>query len=282
MPLITSLLLMRPRRLCSRSPARPHQLPFIASLSVGLFDDRRRPVEGVDLGDQRAVGEPGLVVELLVGPGRILGANPVCDRVVLHREEHVQRVEAVPHRSRHVRVVEVLLEILRQRAVRLDPEPAALSRSGPWRRTPRRARRSASCPTSACRPCSQVWAPPGSEVASRGVRRMIIGFSGQSSPSSRADLVRLFQVVRAVAEPVVDLELDPGGGEDVQRRRRDELVPRHQVAADLAHARRRESRLLLGERVLERDVAAEARAGGSPSRGSSRSLNVPSHVREVR
>ena len=37
MPLMISLLLMRPKRLCSHSPARPHQLPFIASLSVGLF-----------------------------------------------------------------------------------------------------------------------------------------------------------------------------------------------------------------------------------------------------
>ena len=28
---------MRPKRLFIRSPASPHQLPFIASLSVGLF-----------------------------------------------------------------------------------------------------------------------------------------------------------------------------------------------------------------------------------------------------
>ena len=108
------------------------------------------------------------------------------------------------------------------------------------------------------------------------MRRITIGCSGQSSPSSSSISYGSFEVVRAVAEPVVDLELDPRGGKDVQRRRRDELVPRHQLAADRARVRRRESRLLLREGVLERDVAARNGCRSLPMSGFSRSLNVPS------
>ena len=53
------------------------------------------------------------------------------------------------------------------------------------------------------------------------------------------DLERPLRVVEAVAEPVVHLELDPGGGEHVQRRRGLELLARHQLAADRARVRRR-------------------------------------------
>src|SRR5204863_8129863 len=55
-------------------------------------------------------------------------------------------------------------------------------------------------------------------------------------------------LVLAVAEPVVDLELDPGAGEEVQRRRRNEVLAREQLAAH--DARVRLERILLANRVL--------------------------------
>jgi hypothetical protein len=73
----------------------------------------------------------------------------------------------------------------------------------------------------------------------------------------------------AVAEPVVHLELDPGAGEQVERRRRDELLPGEELAADEAWVRLERVRLRL--RVLQGNVPPE-RLFRLPISGSSRLL----------
>ena len=74
------------------------------------------------------------------------------------------------------------------------------------------------------------------------------------------DLPRLLRLALAVAEPVVHLELDPGSGDQVERRRRLELVARQELTADQARVRieNRLRRFAFG--VAERDVPAEAAA----------------------
>src|SRR3954454_2010807 len=60
-----------------------------------------------------------------------------------------------------------------------------------------------------------------------------------------------------VEEPVVVLELDPRGGEDVEVGRRLELVARHEVERDLAGARVVQARRLLGADLVHRQVVRE-------------------------
>ena len=105
---------------------------------------------------------------------------------------------------------------------------------------------------------TNVGGPAGSALGSRRVRWICIGCSGHGSSSASGDDPRVLGLVLAVAEPVVHLELDPRAGEQVERRRGNELLPRQQLAAD--GARVRLERILLAHRVLERDVAAETAA----------------------
>ena len=63
-----------------------------------------------------------------------------------------------------------------------------------------------------------------------------------------------------MAEPVVHLELEPGAGEDVDDRRRLELLAREQPRADEARARLEQPGQRLRVGAVERDVAAEAGA----------------------
>ena len=86
----------------------------------------------------------------------------------------------------------------------------------------------------------------------------IAGLEGQ--------LERVLGVAAAVAEPVADHELDPRGGEQVQRLGGDERLAGEQLAADGARVRLHQQvvRLALGRG--ERDVAAEARAGHAHAR----------------
>ena len=80
------------------------------------------------------------------------------------------------------------------------------------------------------------------------------------------DLPGIVRLVLAVAEPVVDLELDPGGREQVEGRRRLELLARQQLAADEAGVRLEERLRRLAGTCTERDVAAEAAAEAAHER----------------
>ena len=104
MPLMTSLLLMRPNRLWIRSPARPHQLVRRASMVVGWLMTAGGPLDGVDLGHQGGVDEPGVLEELVVGEGRVAGLQVVADGVVLEGEQVLEHGQAQPEAGDQGRV----------------------------------------------------------------------------------------------------------------------------------------------------------------------------------
>src|SRR5512132_1642650 len=64
--------------------------------------------------------------------------------------------------------------------------------------------------------------------------------------------------IRLVAEPVVDLELNAGGCEDVQFRRRNEALARQELAAYEARVWLEEFALGVRKRAIPRDIAPEA------------------------
>src|ERR1700758_487574 len=68
-------------------------------------------------------------------------------------------------------------------------------------------------------------------------------------------------ITSAVAEPVVDHELQPGRNEHVEMRHRHEGAAREQIAAYLPGIGFVEIGRLFAERVGDRHVAAEARTG---------------------
>src|SRR5262249_4756566 len=70
------------------------------------------------------------------------------------------------------------------------------------------------------------------------------------------DLDRVSRI-GVVADPVVYLELDPGGGEHVDRVGRNELLALEELAADAARIRREPLSLGLGVGAIEWDVAPE-------------------------
>jgi hypothetical protein len=76
-------------------------------------DDRRRPVDRVDLGHQRGVDEARFLVEGLVVELGVLGVQPFADRVVLEHEEGVQEREADPEVAGDAAQVDVGLDVLR-------------------------------------------------------------------------------------------------------------------------------------------------------------------------
>jgi hypothetical protein len=86
----------------------------------------------------------------------------------------------------------------------------------------------------------------------RVLRPRIIGFERHDP--------RILRLVLAVTEPVVHLELDPRRGEQVQRRRRLELLAREQLPAHQPHVGIEQPLVRLARRRIERDVAAEAAA----------------------
>ena len=72
-------------------PVRVHA-PF--GRRVG--DDRRRPLDRVDLCHHGRGDQPGLVVELVVAPVPVFPTQRVADRVVLADEERMEEAEADP------------------------------------------------------------------------------------------------------------------------------------------------------------------------------------------
>ncbi len=181
----------------------------------------------------------------------------VADRVVLAHEERVQEREADPEVAGDSREIDVLLQLLRRQALLVDLELAVLARA-------ERGREGgvAAVDLGAVPPVRVVG-----DVRERLVRvgarvrvrpRDLHRVLGPGVVVGDRDLPRLLRRGLAVAEPVVHLELDPGSGEQVERRRGLELLAGQELAADQARARveHRVGRLPIGER--ERHVAAEA------------------------
>ena len=61
-----------------------------------VADDCRSPLEGMDLGHERGVDQSRLVKQILVGPRRVLGLEPVADGVVLQPEQREHHRQADP------------------------------------------------------------------------------------------------------------------------------------------------------------------------------------------
>ena len=112
-------------RLPSRLPRIPYQFARMPNLRRRVRDDRGRPLDGVDLRHQRRRDQARLLEELVVRPVAMLGGQPVGDRVVLAREERVQEREPEPEVAGDAGEVELRVEVARQLAVRVEPEPAA-------------------------------------------------------------------------------------------------------------------------------------------------------------
>ena len=246
-------------------------------------DDRRRPVDRVDLRHQRRVDRAGALsysswsVEL-----RMPRVQVVADRVVLAHEQRVQEREADPEVPGDAREVDVLLELLRRQALLVDPELAVLARAE------RGGERRVAAVDLRAVPPVRVVGDVRRRLVRVGrsgracVRGIFIGCSGQGSSSATGISPRLLRLGLAVAEPVVHLELDPRSGEQVERRRRLELLAGQELAADQARARveHRVSRLAVA--VNESGTLRPKRLPRLPISGSSRSLNVPSSVRAIR
>jgi hypothetical protein len=211
----------------------------------------------VDLRHQRRVHETGLLVERLVVEVAVLRVQVVADRVVLAHEQRVEKGEADPEVARDALQVDQLLELRRRQALVVDLQlpvlaraervgeplvPAVDVRAVPPVRVLGRVRR---------RP-----ARVGARIAlrARDLHRVLV----PGVPFFERQLPGALLLALAVAEPVVHLELDPGAGQEVQRRRRRELVARQQAAADEAGVWFEQRLVGLGPGELERDVPPEA------------------------
>ena len=194
-------------------------------------EDRRGPLDGVDLRHQRGVDQPRLVEQLVVATrSGMLAAQPVADRVVLEHEQRVQERQADPEVARDPGEVGVLLEVGRRAARR-----CRCAACRPRRRAPR--------PRSASSDAVDLRAVPpvavggdegvGGYAGSRSPGRVAAGAGDRHRPLGPVVVAGerishgLALLVRSVAEPVVDLELDPGGREHVERRRRQEALAGH-------------------------------------------------------
>ena len=190
----------------------------------------------------------------------MLGGQPVGDRVVLAREERVQEREPEPEVAGDAGEVELRVEVARQLAVGVEPHPAARTLA-----ERARDRRLAAVDLRSVPPV-RVGGHEGRRPAVPIRERVVARALDPHRPLrprvvvGELELERLLGQVLAVAEPVVDLELEPRAGEDVHDRGGLELVAREQLAADEARVRLEQARQLLGVRAVDRDVAAEAGA----------------------
>ncbi len=200
-------------------PVGPHRV-----LGRRMRNDRRRPFDGVDLRHQGGVDQARALVELVVGPARVLGLQAVADRVVLVREDRVQQRQAEPEVAGDAGQVDDFLEVARQLAVGVEPELAAFLRA-------QRLRESGVAavdlrPVPPVRVGRDVRRRPALPIR-RGIATRPLDPHRPVGPGvvvGQLELEGLLRDVLAVAEPVVDLELQPGSGEDVDDRGRLELV----------------------------------------------------------
>ena len=230
--------------------------------------DRRRPLDRVDLRDQRGNDQTCRLIDPLVAQSRILRAELVAQDVVLACEERVQAAEPEPPAL--VETGDLLpVEVVRQVSLgshpqlRALPQLAGLVRVGPVHlgAVPpgrRLVRENGRHRVGAVVGIGDV---PGDPHLAFGltVRRVL----PRHAVGQRHDEVVLAERVTRVGDPVVHLELDPGGCKQVQRPCRQELLAVEQL---LAH----DHRIRLVEQirpVMRSEVAAERRANRAHRRG---------------
>ena len=196
-----------------------------------MRQDGGRPVDRMDLRHQRRVDQLGLAIELLVVPFRVLVLEQIADVVVLLREQGVEHRQADPPVVAEAGEVRTGLRIHRQQPGRLEPQLAADVSADLLR-----GRGVAAVDLRRVPPVAVqvgVGRRPGRTVraGSRSVLRTLMVGSPKSSPGWRRNLEELGLRV-LVHEPVVHLELNPRRRQQVQDRRRLELLAGHQLAAD--------------------------------------------------
>ena len=226
-----------------------------------MADDRGRPLHRVDLGDQRHVDQPRPLVDLLLGPLRVLGAQPVADGVVLQGEQGLHQQQAEPEAG-HQAGIDGRVVRHRRQPVRADVQFAVLAGADQLLLL-------------RCRAIDLRCVPPGRLGVRVGWRMVAAGRGGGIGAGPhhlhRPDRPRVIigernlpGVVlgaRPVAEPVTDHELQPRRDERVDRGRRDELRAGEQRAAHLARAWLHHPRQRLRLGVLQWHVPAEPRPG---------------------
>ena len=226
-----------PSRVSQSLDGGPFQFAFRPEVDRLGRQDRRRPLDGVDLRDQRGHDQPRGLVDPFVAPPAVVGAQLVAEDVVLAGEQRVQPGEAQPPAlveagDLHARGVlgqvavvgEPDLRTLAQRAgLRLVGAVDLATRPTSARR---RRRRAAGCrpgrPRSALLPAIRIRFSGCPSGVLRHVCPPGIG---------TIDVVDT-ERVPGVVDPVVDLELDPGGRQQVQRRGREEVLAGEQPFAD--------------------------------------------------
>ena len=92
-------------------------------------DNRGRPLDGVNLGDERGDDETRLLEEALVGPSRVALLESIADRVVLEREETVHQAQTHPAGVGHACELETSDGVDQQPAIRADLDLAVLPRT---------------------------------------------------------------------------------------------------------------------------------------------------------
>ena len=226
-------------------------------------DDRRRPVDRVDLRHQRRDDQARVVVELVVRLGRMRRVQVVADRVVFAHEQRMEEREPDPEVPGDAREIDVCFDLLRDQAAVVEFQLAVLAGAQRLREGGLVAVHLRTVPP------VRVGGDEGRRAVGRRARVAARSLDLHRVLRPRIvgrelDPPGVLLLVLAVAEPVVHLELDPRAGEEVERGRRDELLARQQLTAD--RTRVRLERVLLPDGVLERDVAAEA-AAEAPHQG---------------
>ena len=228
-------------------------------------DDRRRPVDRMDLGHERGVDQARLLVKGLVVELRVLGVQPLADRVVLEHEERVQQCEADPEVAGDAAKVDVRLHILGQQPFGRDPQQTVFpgadrAREGWVAAVDLRAVPPVRVGGDECRGTGRI----GARILARplDLHRVLRPWIVRRE----VDAPRVLGLVLAVAEPVMHLELDPGAGEQVEGRRRDELLACQELEADPPRVGLEQTVVRIGKGMLGRDVATEAAAEPSHQR----------------
>ncbi len=215
-------------------------------------DDRRRPVDGVDLGHQRGVHEPRLVVEVVVGRSP---DTPRARRSQIALCSRMKRSAGGRGRPRSCR-----RRRSGRRALRVSAGRARASSGACRSRRMRSACGEVGIAAVDLRSVPPVGVagdegrrPVASALGSRLVRRDLHRVLRPRVVVGERDRPRVRGLALAVAEPVVHLELDPDGRQQVERRRRLELVAREEPPAD--------GRGFGVRQLLRLDPGTRARAG---------------------
>ena len=249
-----------PEQLAEALAGQPVPVRVHRDLRRGVRDDRRRPLDRVDLRQHGGVDQARALKQVLVAPSGVFALEPVADRVVLGHEQPAQHAQPEPP-TRDLGRVRLAVTRPRQQAVRADVKLAVGARPSLLL-------------VLLARPVQRRAVPP-MRLGVDERRRLPVGGVGTGRVGGRlrdghrmlgprvvVDQRHLPHLARrrvAVAEPVVDHELKPGGDERVQPLDRLELPARHELAADGARVRVHQG-LAVDVRPFERDVAPEARA----------------------